>query len=217
MSPAGGEGWHPLPPAVAQKDSALLLLALPAALHCYYLLAPLPGLEAEEVQPQGCLYLKRCRRLDSRLSHLQLCDCGFGIHTRLAQLIDQLLAPQQLLAKILVVCKVGTRSLLASLSSTAFQLPRTLCTLQDMCVSLGGRETLRWLNWPSNQEAGWHSCTEGSLTCCQLWWQLRPLLDLWEIHLQALNLRQPIGGAQVPFNGSMLPVNSRLTCSSRSW
>ena len=92
------------------------------------------------VQPQGCLkasktaYLKRRNLLDSRPAHLQLCECGFGIHTRPAQLVDQLLAAQQQLDEVLVVCKLGTRSLSASLASTDFQLASTHCRPQGMCV-----------------------------------------------------------------------------------
>ena len=121
-----------------QKDSALLL-ALLAALPCNCLLAPLQGVDVKEVQPQGCLeaskpaYLKRRNVLDSRPAHLQLCDCGFSIHTRPAQLVDQLLATQQQLDKVLVVCRQGTRSLLARLSSSCLW-------------RIAGRRTRVWLS-----------------------------------------------------------------------
>ena len=115
VSPADGEGMLGLVPAVTRKE---VHCCWHCWLHCTAIVCwrPCRDWRPKRYSLENPCYLKRCNLPDSRRAHLQLGDCGFGIHTRSAQLIDQLLAARQQLHEVLVVCKLGTSSLAASLS-----------------------------------------------------------------------------------------------------
>ena len=81
-----------------------------------------------------------------------------------------------------------------------------------MCGSLVSREIIQFC---VNQEGGLLSCRECNLTCCQLGWQLHPLVHVWEICLQALDWRQQ--DSSCTLSNSMFPVSARRWATHGEW